>query len=63
MQSQRRQPPLVLLCCLFLGLSVPALISPAQAEQVFQTRSATIYYEDPASLQEMEHRLRFSQAK
>lgn len=63
MQSQRRQPPLVLLCCLFLGLSVPTLISPAQAQQVFQTRSATIYYEDPASLQEMEHRLRFSQAK
>ena len=50
MQSQRRQPPLVLLCCLFLGLSVPTLISPAQAQQVFQTRSATIYYEDPADV-------------
>jgi hypothetical protein len=63
MQSHRRQPFLVLLCCLFLGLSVPALISPAQAQQVFHTRSATIYYEDPVSLREMEHRLRFSQAK
>jgi len=63
MRSHRRQPPLVLLCCLFLGLSVPALIPPAQAQQVFHTRSATIYYEDPVSLREMEHRLRFSQAK
>jgi hypothetical protein len=63
MQSHRRQPSLVLLCCLVSGLSVPALTPPAQAQQVFQTRSATIYYEDPASLREMEHRLRFSQAK
>jgi hypothetical protein len=62
MQSLRRQPPLVWLCCLSLGLIVPTLIHPAQAQQVFKTQSATIYYEDPASLREMEHRLRFSQA-
>jgi hypothetical protein len=62
MQSLRRQPPLVWLCCLSLGLSFLALIHPAQAQQVFKTQSATIYYEDPASLREMEHRLRFSQA-
>lgn len=64
MQSHRRQPPLVWLCCLFLALSVPALcVASAQAQQVFHTQSATIYYEDPGSLREMEHRLRFSQAK
>ena len=63
MQSHPRQPPLVLLCCLFLGLSFAVLISPAQAQQAFHTRSATIYYEDPVSLRAMDHRLRFSQAK
>jgi hypothetical protein len=62
MQSLRRQPPLFWVCCFFLGLSVLAPIHPAQAQQIFKTQSATIYYEDPASLREMEHRLRFSQA-
>jgi hypothetical protein len=61
-QSLRRPPPLTWLCGLFLGLSFLAVIPPAQAQQVFKTQSATIYYEDPASLREMEHRLRFSQA-
>jgi hypothetical protein len=53
---------LVYLGFLFLGLSVLALIPSAQAQQIFKTQSATIYYEDPASLQEMAHRVRFSQA-
>jgi hypothetical protein len=64
MKDQRRcqRPLLVYLGFLFLGLSFPTLIHPALAQQVFKTQSATIYYEDPASLREMEHRLRFSQA-
>jgi len=63
MQSQPRQLPLAWVCGLFLGLSLLAPIHPAPAQQIFQTQSATIYYEDPASLREMEHRLRFSQAE
>ena len=66
MKDHRRyqRAPLVYLGFFFLGLIAPTLcIPPAQAQQVFHTQSATIYYEDPVSLREMEQRLRFSQAK
>jgi hypothetical protein len=47
-----------------LGLIASALfIPPVQAQRVFHAQSATIYYQDPASLREMEYRLRFFQAQ
>ena len=59
--------PLLKIGCLgslILGFFVPMLFIPsAQAQQVFHTQWAEIHYEDPASLREMEHRLRFSQAQ
>jgi len=63
MQSQLQRLSLVFLGCLFLGLTVPALIPSAQAQRVFRTQWTEIYYEDPATLREMESRLRFSQAE
>ena len=63
MQSQLQRLFLVFLGCLFWGLTVPALIHSAQAQQVFRTQWTEIYYEDPATLREMESRLRCSQAE
>ena len=64
MQSNRRHQLLVFLSGLFLGLIAPTLFIPsARAQQVFHTQWAAIHYEDPASLREMERRLRFSQAQ
>jgi hypothetical protein len=66
MQYQNRYPhtALVFLRCLILGLIAPTLSIPsAQAQQVFHSQWAAIYYEDPVSLREMERRLRFSQVQ
>jgi hypothetical protein len=63
MNPRPRHQTRVFLGCLILGLIGPTLSSPAaQAQQAFQTQWAAIYYEDPASLREMERRLHFSQA-
>lgn len=63
MQSHLQRPSLLFLCCVFLGLSVPDLIPSAQAQQVFRTQWTEVYYEDPATLREMDRRLCFSQAQ
>ena len=64
MNPRPRHQSHVFLGCLILGLIAPTVFSAvAQAQQVFQTQWAAIYYEDPASLREMERRLDFSQAQ
>jgi hypothetical protein len=64
MELIRARQFLVFLRCLILGvIALTFCILSAQAQQVFQTQSATIYYEDPVSLREMGNRLRFSQAQ
>ena len=64
MQSNRRHQLLAFLSGIIMGLIAPTpFIQSAQAQQVFHTQWADIHYEDPASLREMERRLRFSQAQ
>ncbi len=51
--------------CFFLlilgSLSIDPGLKPAWAQQAFTTQRAVIHYDNPADLQEMERRLRFTQ--